>query len=363
MFDTPTKLYPWTEERFGRLEDSHYFPSQVYYADPLFIPNLADLLEEASADGCTPVYEEPSKISTFGVEVHHQTDCFARLPLEIRDMILQFLPSGSVLNLELTSRAFATAPLTSSFWASRFSYDFEYNYIFEGKENLHGRANGRRWKVIFDGLRWHEDPAHIENRRRVWGLVRPLADALIAFDGAQCRGDSSPEPQSPDGTNDILMWRRASGLMEEGQRSYSQGCRTLFNRTACVSSRITGIYISIFCFHGTKFITGLRFVQEGSIIDLGYVSAGREVFLEIEPTLELDYGTKLNGLRGLNLATGQRGINAIQIVTDKSTSQWVGSPENLPRKRLLSTAGPITRLKGDFDVSSNRTPGMLKTSD
>jgi hypothetical protein len=75
----------------------------------------------------------PSGIAESQAESNGRQDCLECCLAEIRDIILQSLPYGSVFNMKLASRISATTWLSVSLWLSRFNDDFEYGAIFEAR--------------------------------------------------------------------------------------------------------------------------------------------------------------------------------------------------------------------------------------
>jgi hypothetical protein len=93
-----------------------------------------------------------------------------------------------------------------------------------------------------------------------------------------------------------------------------------------------------------EYVTGLRFVFKSDKSDaIGYIIPSKEIYINIEDT-EL-------GISGFKLAVTSRGICAIACITGSGkTTEWVGSPDNLPRMLLIGE-GTLHCLRGTFDVS------------
>jgi hypothetical protein len=62
-------------------------------------------------------------------------DCFARMPLEIREAIAVVTPTKDALNLGLASRSFTDIVTRQRFWASRFAPGAECDFIFETQKS------------------------------------------------------------------------------------------------------------------------------------------------------------------------------------------------------------------------------------
>ena len=358
IFETSSEIPPGGTHWLGRLKEvrrrpeNNYSADEVYHADPLCIPLLDLLLKETEAKrefvGRPPGYPHPSAIKSEGIL---QNDCFETLPLELREMILLYLSTRDVRSLIFASRAVASSPISQAFWASRFQKNFEFSFFFELRKSSGATSRLRDWRSLFHRVRECIDISNFHNRKRIWDILQPFADAIISFSSTKLCGNPRPTFFHPDISDDKLEWRRAAGsILEQTARFYS-GCKILFTRSVNVPSRVVGILVSMIQLGGAEFVTGLRFIDShGATANLGYILPGKELYVDVQDEDTNKPGN--SGLRGFNLAVEENGIHALAAVTAPGKKPaWAGSPKNSPRMRLLSYSSDIGRIKGDFDVS------------
>ncbi|KAI9732187.1 MAG: hypothetical protein M1834_004284 [Cirrosporium novae-zelandiae] len=185
-----------------------------YLADPFHWPILGEIVEGALHErGDLIIQKQPISVA------YVDRDRFAKLPPEVREIVIINLPYKDVKNL----------------------------------------------------------------RARVWDVVQPLADALNPFADVRLCGTPSPTFYDPDFTEAISEWRCVGGNVREDKRSLLFGCRTLFSRTVNVPSKLAAVCVSIIWFYDVHYITGLRFVEEGGdIVDMGYILSDDMITLEIK---------------------------------------------------------------------------------
>lgn len=133
---------------------------EVSHADPLRIPELEHLLRETK--NIKQSRGDPA--SVFYRAISHRRH-FEELPKELLWKILLYLPSKDVLNLRLTSGVFATMVFPQSFWASRFSPEFDHASVFEIRDDLRAVNNQRDWKALFFGLMKLSNGPGLKNRK------------------------------------------------------------------------------------------------------------------------------------------------------------------------------------------------------
>src|SRR5436189_6082914 len=154
-----------------------------------------------------------------------RNDCFAILPLEILQEILVYLPSKDVLNLKLTSAAFAATPLSSVFWASRFQYGFEFHCVFETQKYCTQECS---WKSLYLGVRSLCNNSNFRNRCRIWKIILQLEELLLALSSVSIEGSLSRSFFEPDVLSDCMSWTFATGLLREPEAFFNRGCRALW---------------------------------------------------------------------------------------------------------------------------------------
>lgn len=90
----------------------------------------------------------------------------------------------------------------------------------------------------------------------------------------------------------------------------------------------------------------MRFIsQDCSHICLGYITEGKEVYLDIAT------------IKGFVLAMGSRGIQALQVVNgDGKVSRWFGCPRNSPVTERLLGSEAVSVLEVGLDVIFHHHP-------
>lgn len=134
---------------------------------------------QASTKGVTDVGHlptSPSKNHSLGLD---------NLPAELRSMILELLPSTSVANLRLASRAMSTMPLASRFWRSRFQYPHELSHVAlpSGLQLFYQYDKATvDWHALYESLisLKEEDCKSWANRRRIARLCQRLTQRIIS---------------------------------------------------------------------------------------------------------------------------------------------------------------------------------------
>src|SRR5450432_4216782 len=109
---------------FPRLRKLKDDARQIYWANPFDPPELTQLLASSTKQSVSsrpPMYTSSiSRTDTAVSGFSNSKDFFSQLPIEVREKILINLPSRDVYILRVSLRAFATIPLSQTFWASRF---------------------------------------------------------------------------------------------------------------------------------------------------------------------------------------------------------------------------------------------------
>jgi hypothetical protein len=300
------------------------------------------------------------------IVAHQQThpivtdECFAKLPLEIVEFILMNLRSKDVLHARIASRVLASARLSQAFWRSRFvpGNDFEHfpepvlckmkshpvsaehSELFADAEAAYDGLTNGAWNVCWKAL---------DNRKRVWGIIQPLSAALLSFD-LHARYARSREPcgnrlasvwqEELEWEMDTL-WHCGHGeLLDSEDQPFHFGCRPLFKRNVRLKKRVINVRVSVLPWYTTSYVTGLRFIFEDSTeVSLGYVLEDREIDFAVE-----------GGLRGFELAIGERGIHGMNIGMGgwKMPHPRVGDFERLKIKKI-GEGQEVAQVKAYFD--------------
>lgn len=333
----PTRILPGDEPEHVVLNSSHHSQAKVSTCDPSLIPELQEQLHQSSKSGPeTVTYREhiqqpvaPSVCSA---------DPFGMLPTELLQMVLLYLPSRDVLSLKLSSLFFAMTPLHELFWASLFSPDHEYEYIYEARTGVHGLS----WKRFYLGIRRLKNCPGLVNRRRIWKLVLQLRDLILALADRPCSGVAVRSFFEPEALLDASTWITASRALKSPADHFSRGCRSLKCRKLDLPCETLCVFVSFVNLADTRYISGLRFQdRSGRSTCLGYIQAQEEVV-----------PNNGNGeqICGFHLAMDLKGLRALAVLTDSAhMSEWVGIHEGVPQRRLV-TSSNIKSIKADFDV-------------
>lgn len=312
----------------------------IYQHDPFDLPDLWYVFENQVDAGFAPRDLSPQHLS---LAAPGYRDGFFRLPTEILQLILTYLPTPDMVSLKRASRIYADLPLHDQFWRSRFWAGHEFAFVFEAT-HFSSITRGRWKSVYFWVLDRYRTPS-FTNRRRVWSLAYSLWGLLCLVSEASCDGSAVETPPSHLG----VRWVTASRALMPLERDFSLGSRAFYERSISVSEKTSALFVSVIEIHGCRYVSGIRIQRhDGGSSSLGYRHPQHEVLVSS------DKGGRL-GITGFLLAQDQRGIRGLSVLTDVETlSTWVGDYEGIPRRRLVaSSAGPIliNGLKGGFDVS------------
>ncbi|EFR00462.1 hypothetical protein MGYG_03464 [Nannizzia gypsea CBS 118893] len=310
-------LFPGEEPLLsGRIAPGMQLPHErLHLAGPLSIPPLKQALNRCN--GTRNNTKLPG--SQTSCKDHECTssrpDIFSSLPIEILHEIVLLLPSYDVLSLKLSSAVFATLVLPNAFWASRFEQGFEFDHVFEARQY---REKQFDWKSLYLQVKWLQTDPYLGNRQRICNILLRLKTVLCAFSGVLLDGRPSRSFFEADAPADSVAYNYAGGVLQMHSRSFLQGCRALWTRTAQISSNITRIYISFVTFNDTKHISGLQFCQEsGEDVRLGYIFP------------QIFFSSSESG-------PGEGGL-------------WHGHPEGILKTRLLIRFSSNFVLKAGFD--------------
>ena len=330
--------YPWEDRCFENVEQPEFAQE---YADPWNIPELQEILQGAQL----PSKDNSRNLDLTGGAV--LSNVFTRLPLEILNHIVAFLPTEEVRTLSRTSKELAmTIPsgLGQSFWASRFQPRFELDFIFEAKEN----RERLDWRAIyFRVAKALPGSLGLQNRKRIWNLIRSPLSELVCMCWS---GDLAPHPS--DATEDQGRWRKVCGNLQPlverpGTGKWSVGCKRYRAQRILIPASLRQVAVSTILIGNATYLTGIRFISdEGLEVRLGY-KAERD---QLSPNTT-DQSMDAKSVHGFVLAVGSRGIQALRFITRaRQMSQWFGCPDGLPKTRRLATFESMTTLEAGFDV-------------
>ncbi|GAD97279.1 conserved hypothetical protein [Paecilomyces variotii No. 5] len=351
---------PGSSGFLGRLKDLEWRPNgrpdymnAVWRFDPLRIAEIEELLEES----CSASNKQRKVDTELNSEIRSYPeskksplcDPLTTLPPEIRETILILLPSQDVCNLRAASRAFASLQLSNDFWASRFSPGFEFSFVFESRRYLENRLSSVSWKMLYDGINECSAIRSMRNRRRIWGLMLPLAQTLIYIVDHPLKGIPAPTFYNPGLPQTGIRWRFTSSSKVLHGHQRDAACRALHSRMIDFDDAIDGAYVSFVKFSGKEYVSGMQFVlASGKVAEIGYILPQKRIYLNIKR----HSGQFESNLQGFCLAVMQTGIGAIALVSSTGKlSQWAGLPNGIPLGLLVAHGSHISSLRAYFDVS------------
>ncbi|RDL36914.1 uncharacterized protein BP5553_06266 [Venustampulla echinocandica] len=354
----PSHLFPGDEPVFwGRNGVDRGFDESLFNfvcsADPLDLPGIKQVLQGTSNQEEAPKGSEAKVVNI----APDSQDCFARIPMEILQLITLLLPSRDVLQLKLSSPTFARLLLPGSFWASRFQPGFEFHCVFEARQPL---ARQLGWKELYLAVQNIQSTSNYLNRRRVWDIALQLAQICDAITPTSMEGNVSRSFYEPEGTEDDVPWEYAGGWVNERWEPFERGCVALWTRTAVLPSKIIGMHVSFITYANAQYVSGIRFQQpNGQDICLGRIFKNETSF-NIMALAPHEHG---NCISGFHLAVDSKGIRAISVQTEVGqTSQWLGDPSKTPKMRLIAQSSHIIALKGSFDAIKLVSLGISEAS-
>lgn len=315
--------YPW-EDRLVEQDDK----SEVYaYAryNPYDVPELHELLLMSSQ-------EDRNSNFRMNIFLTNANNCFSLLPWEIREFIASYLSARDIANLFMSTKAFLPLLTSQTFWSSRFNIGSDRDFVFEARSK-----RLKDWLYLYQMTNDAQSPPSLKNRKRVWSLIKPLAN-LLCFQLARytdyCHADLNPDPR----------WTVTADIHEDTVPNclFEEGCRLFEKQSTFLPKDLVKIAFPVTEKGVAGYLTGIRFTsKDGSHIRLGYIAEDKEISLDI--TI----------LKGFVLAMGSRGIQALQVVNrDRRVSRWFGCPNNSPVTQRLVCSGAVDALEIGIDVMS-----------
>ena len=334
--------YPWEDQYVDGVQQPELTHQR---ADPWNIRELKGLLQGAQLG--LPTEQRANLVNSAPMSSEVLNNRFTRLPVEVLDCIMPYLPTDDVRNFVRTSKGLAMivpSTLGQSFWASRFQKSFELDFIFETQEH----RDRLDWRALyFRVIKVMPYSSGLQNRKRIWSLIRSPLSKLLGIEWSD-----SPAPRLSDANKDQLRWREVCGnlqplLNRPGAGKFAVGCKRFRTQRIFIPIPLRQIVVSTTSLANVTYVTGLRFIPDTGLgVCLGYTAEGNQSFLNTADQL-LD----AVGVQGIVLAMGSRGIQALQFITYAGqVSQWFGCPDGLPRTRRLVTSECIAALEAGFDV-------------
>lgn len=314
--------YPW-EDRL--MEHPHNTKTREYAREnPYNVPDIPTLLVMR--------LEHPPEL----LPRTHRYDYFSRLPWEILEAIAIKLPTDNALDLRHVSYAFLPLLSSSIFWLSRFEASGDRGFVFEAWK----RRDTTDWMSLYRLTNYTHSSPGLQNRRRIWDLIRPLPD-LTSLRLAEGSKTACVHQQAA-----CLRWCKVAGDIKgeapDGHPiGFNEGCRRFGTHVSHMPKDLSRISFSISSVGDITYVAGIRLItKKDPDICLGFISDGKEIYHEV------------TALGGFVLAAGSRGIHALQVI-DKHAgpSKWVGCLKNSPITERLAHFDYIAALEVSFDVN------------
>lgn len=267
-------------------------------------------------------------------------DFFSRLPDEVLQYVLEYLPTGDVLRLRQSSRTCANTPLSQSFWRSRFFPGHEFESIFETR--YHAALLKGRFDSLYHLVRSIQGSPSFVNRERVWKLACSLWGIMNQVTSTSLLGNMDQL--------ETLRWVDAHTALKPVEKFFSGGSRALYRRTLATPDDPVRVFVSFVEIFGRCYVSALRFeAADRRFHLLGYRHTASEV---------LAFVADAPGIAGFHLAQDERGFRGLAVLsTSGALSEWVGDPSGVPLRKLAfdpvtAARNTVQYLKCGFDVST-----------
>ncbi|KAI0023831.1 hypothetical protein F4780DRAFT_727980 [Xylariomycetidae sp. FL0641] len=313
------------------------------FANPLDVPELAGLLRKLRIDGDSDGKKYGRKASQIAMTsgVNNCPDPFAKLPFELRELLLAYVRSSDVVSLRLASRSMASMPLSQQFFRSRFWPGRELEAVFDGFLLSPDERMGLDWEALYremkTRLKYNQVCLGERNRLRIWKqTVKPLAKAIDSLRNTSPLCGETDHEWAPDGGDHPEDY--------EVEAFNHLKRKILRSEVELPDVPVKEVHVSLLDFFGARYVTGLRFsFAECGDVKLGYISRLREEKLPFEAEL-----------KGFHLAKDESGIRAIAAYTDVLSEylKWVGDddPSRFSFHLTVKSDGNVVRLiKAAFD--------------
>ncbi|KAF5003066.1 hypothetical protein FDECE_10377 [Fusarium decemcellulare] len=330
----------------SRFSDWNSIPKDMQ-SDPFNVPNLARAIRQAAR------LQDDAFQSHLSLDRYNREgDKFSRLSPELLQIIATILPSHDVRSLRLASPVFATLSLPEKFWASRFDGGNEFAHVPEAFHNP-----PESWRTLYLSLQtWTSGNPNMDNRKRVWGLVKRLQLTLGQMEGVSCEGsplktwfespvsDESSLSCETSQVDEGISWLTAARGIIDPAEDFVRGCRVLRARVLYFRkpTELQHMTVSFVDTPGGRFVSGLEFVDsDGQCHTIGYLHHDQNVQIKVAPS---------RCIRGWELALDMSGVRAVAIILEDGTrSSWAGEPADFPRWHLAEADG-ISTVKAEFDA-------------
>ncbi|KAI0160476.1 hypothetical protein GGR57DRAFT_499162 [Xylariaceae sp. FL1272] len=318
------------------------------FSDPFKNPDLEKLIMKKRINGNDESTErhDDDQPTTLSMAVPGDSDPFAKLPVEIREMILTYTATIDITELRLASRVIAGVPLSQYFFQSRFWPGRELDTVFDGFLLSPSKRAGIDWRSLYSEMRLRQGRGMIglgeKNRLRIWKqTVRPLSKAMQHISRlSELRG------RPPNVSCAMLKenWRTVLPARRYDEDFMGDIRRQTFHvEVELPPSRVREVHVSFVSFFNIRYVTGLRFTPEdGEDVEIGYISHDREETLVVGSYLE-----------GLHIAVDECAIRGVSPATARYMETeylvWAGDVSILHRHTLKNQGVVVRKIRALFD--------------
>jgi hypothetical protein len=228
----------------------------------MYDPSKGETIEQEP-----PVFED----STREIRLPYGEDPFVDFPNEAVMLVLEFLPSNSLVQLRLASRRIADVTIPSllpkSFWASRFWMENEMAFVYA---TLPYPEKSADWKRLYFSaratLKNRVEAPNFANRARIWKNACEISQAMLLAISNNEEMEGPPPRYTAD---DVKVGAIISGdmLWEINEnRTLQSGCRRVdIHQLFLPSSSEWPKYeigVSFIYLNGRRYISGLRLIHK-----------------------------------------------------------------------------------------------------
>lgn len=199
----------------------------------IFTNNLGPL-DDLPQPSSAVARQRKEKLRTIG-----NGDSFARLPLEMREVIAAYMPILDFYRLRLVSRSMGELFFSKKgFWKARFEIDSERDFMAVPKTLIHAKKGSRRdWRLIYHLTNVHHIPLDWSSRRKLWGRCRWFRDFIMKSSLSNTLGVGREDLNVSD-----LNWKGVQARnLDDDEKSVKQ--------TAFIPSSLSYTIITEFNFH------------------------------------------------------------------------------------------------------------------
>lgn len=259
-------------------------------------------------------------------------DPFARLSLELCQIILRHMSSDSFYNFRLASRSMGELFFSSIFWETRFEHGNDCGFV-DVKREIHAHRMGRdQLRAVYRYLRGSRVSLVWKWKQVAWSRCRTFTKMHnLHYQFQKCAANRSKRIGIQE---DDWLWNEArASPAGTGYRAcpITQSIRIPNNPFAVTISVIqTSSFVSV---------TGIRIRSVDEVVSVGCL-------------LPDSATTLINGaFTGFETTMKDGRISGLKVVADDTTSRWVGDVHGVYYTERLSLGTCVIALQAEFDVS------------